>query len=153
MFKRPDAERLDAIMDMIPEMVSVLCAEGKGYNVRIAQMGELSRMRGIAKELGINISLFQKFSIDGIVSLLNENNVPDFAVVKKDFGDYTRYRLSFGDNEDPIIDLHRDFWKMCIEGQIYIYQQVEVSKRQQKRMKASGALSYFHINKNQLVVL
>lgn len=154
MFRQPTVERLADIMDMVPEMISVFSNESKGYSSRIAKMGEYSRIGDLAKELGIKLPFSTAFSMELVERLLGKNKIPDFAVVEKVRSGYSRFRMTFGDSDtDAVIALTRDFGDLCIQGQIYIYQQAEVSERQIKRMKASGAQSFYHINKELFTIL
>jgi hypothetical protein len=141
MFKMPTVERTQLIMDMVPEMVAVFTQKGKGYNVRISQLGELSRLRGLCKEVGIEFSLPFK-SLADIVKTLGASEVPDFAFVISKIG---RYHIAFAGEDTPAVQLTREFGDQCIDGSVFLYQK-GVSTRDDKRLFASGAYSYYHLN-------
>jgi len=144
MFKMPTKERLQLIMDMVPEMFAVLSQDGEGYNVRISKMGEFMRLKDLCEEVGIKIKLpAEPKSTEYLIDLLKSSNVPDFAFVISSFG---RYHIAFAGEDTPVVQLTRDFGIPCVDGKIYIYQK-EVSHRDDKRMLASGACSYYHLNK------
>jgi hypothetical protein len=151
MFKQPTNERLALIVDMIPEMVSVFSSTGKGYEVKIAQMGEFMRIHNLANELGVKVKIPKKLNYDFILELVKENEIPPFALVISKHG---RYRISFEYRAEPAaIMLTRDWWRECIGGQIYIVSEKEITDNEVKRMKASGAECFYHLNTKRNCIL
>lgn len=152
MFKMPTEERINDIVDMVPEMISVFSNESKGYNARISKFGEMMRLRELSKELGVTAHLPVNLKeISYINAVIKANGIPNFALVKSKSG---RFRLSFSkDGETPVVMLTRRFPDECIEGLIYVYSRYKVSNRDIKRMKASGAESYFNMRENFIGIL
>lgn len=147
MFKVPKDNRLEEIADAAPELISIFKEKGTGYNVRIAQMGAASKVRGIYKELGLKLSFSNNIDYDYLLEVVNENNIPEFAVV---ISKISRYRIVFGTL--PIIKSIREYGDFCIGGRIIIVSSMSISKKEIKRMMASGLESCYHVNSKKAYI-
>ncbi len=144
MFKMPKNNRLDEIADMIPEWISNLKDDGSGYNARIGRMVVKSQMASIAMELGIKLMIPGEINYNLLMKIVEENNIPQFAVVISTIG---RYRFSFDDS--PVIDITRRLGDFCIGGRIVIVSDNKITVMEAKRMKASGLESCYHVNSKE----
>lgn len=144
MFKMPTRDRLQLIMDMIPEIIAVLSQTGTGYMVRVSKLGEFMRLKGLASELGVKIIFTDKPNDpEYVAKVIRESKVPAFAVVASSIG---RYHAAFADEECPAVELTRQFYEPCIDGNVYLVQEHEPTEREIKRLFASGAKSCSHLN-------